>query len=71
MLTDGRTRQAYPPDGTVVAALFLGSVHWHTGPIRWAGGNPHIMCEDDRPLLLERAAHWYEVGVAGRGKLVE
>ncbi len=67
MTTDPRTRQPYPPDGTVVAALFYGSAHWHTGPVRW--DDETRMHEIDSPGLgghlgdsLEQAAHWYEVG---------
>ncbi len=68
MTLDARTRQPYPPDGTVVAALFYGSPHWHTGPVRWDAETQ--MHEIDSPGLgghlgdsLEQAAHWYEVGL--------
>ena len=63
MTIDKRTRQVYPPDGTVVSALFYGSAHWLTGPVRWDGQMHKI----DNPDLgghlgdsLEEAAHWYE-----------
>lgn len=67
MTTDRRTRQTYPPDGTVVAALFYGSAHWHTGPIRWEAdmGMHRLVSDEQVPGFLEEAAHWYEVGGGG------
>lgn len=53
----------YPPDGTVVYALFNGESRFHSGPVRTVDGHQVVDDPEKGQRRIDEASHWYVPGV--------